>query len=139
MVYDGFLYYDAENCNNAGYCNFMGNGLLYGGIKNDEGYLSNLKKYTKISNIKRIKAYSPGTDVSLGLFLITDEGNVYSKEYFDSEDIINYGFSVSLFDEFAKYEIDDILEYRNEVPYGEEYKVILKDGTILTKTVEVVD
>ena len=134
ILHDGFLYYDVSNCNDNGYCNFGGNLAWH-----HNEYLSNLKKFTDVSNIKRIKTYSPGTDVSLGLFLITDEGNVYSKEYFDSEDIINYGFSVSLFDEFAKYEIDDILEYRNGVPYGEDYKVILKDGTVLTKTIKVDD
>ena len=139
MLYDGFLYYDAENCNNEGYCNFIGNGLLSGGKKNEEGYLSNLKKFTTLSNIKRIKSYSPGTDVSFGLFLITDDGSVYSNDHFDSEDIINDGFSVVLFKEFAKYEIDDILEYNYYGLGGAIYKAVLKDGTILTKTIEVKD
>ena len=134
ILHDGYLYYDASNCNENFYCNFGGSVL-----SNNNDYLSNLKKFTDVSNIKRIISYGPGTDVSLGLFLITEEGNVYCQEYFNSDDIINDGFSVVLFKEFAKYEIDNILEYHNGVPYGTEYKVILKDGTILTKTVEVED
>lgn len=127
ILNNGTLYYDIEKCND-GYCNYM----MYDLDESYNGYLSGLKKYTDVSNIKRIKSYNHSTGVDWSLFLITENGKVYSLYYNE----FNNKFNLDIEKDFSKYNVDDIIEYDAATgPGGSKYKIILQDGTILTKSI----
>ena len=79
-------------------------------------------KYSKINNIKRLKIINRGTGVSPELFLITNDGKVYSTgEIFDKE------LSFTLSKEFKDYQIENIIDKEGEM--FETFEVLLKDGS----------
>lgn len=123
IVHNGVLYYDIEDCSDNGYCNYTRYDLYH-----DENYISKLNKFDKVTNIKKILSYNGSTSVSYDLLLLTENGDVYSLRYFDD-------FTLVKLDEFAEYKVDDVISFNYDV-FGYDYKVILKDGTILTKTID---
>ena len=103
----------------------------------------NLTEYTGLSNIKRIKGMntvSSGNDFNL--LLITYDGKVYELDFgtFDEQMNFKEEFSLNEFELFKDYKVDDILDInivRNCID-GEDcgsnkYKILLQDGTIVTK------
>ena len=127
ILHDGYLYYDIEKCNDNG----NGDYIKYNLYQTEET-TSKLKKFDKLSNIKRIISFNDTTGVSYDLFLITDDGNVYTLTY----DMINNNFNFRKTNNFLKYNVDDIVYYgAASGPGGSEFDVFLKDGTILTKSI----
>ena len=126
ILNDGALYYDIEKCT-EGYCNYINYNLG----TNSYNFLSELNKFTDITNIKRIKSYNPSSGTDWALFLITNEGEVHSLRYSTLDNKI----TTTKVEEFDKYKVDNIIKYNFSVPFGAEYKLILNDGTTLTKTI----
>ena len=127
ILKDGNLYYNIVNCRNendddCGYSKYD----FY-----DESHhnnYNNLYLFKELKNIKRIKGYNHGSGVDYSLLLITNDGDVYNLHY-DGK------FTLSKDVELSKYYIDDIIKYTSGFGF-DNYKVILKDGTVLTKTVD---
>lgn len=116
ILKDGDVYYSR---------NFIGDTeVLPGIVKYDfsDSYSPEWKKVDLGKKVKRIKGINAGTDVSPDVMFITEDGKVYL-----------YGNNPVLLDDISDYEVDDVLEFDNGVMMT--YKVVLKDGTILNKTI----
>ena len=101
---------------------YLDNGNLYYQINDDTK-----KKYSELTNIKKIKAFSYGTSMRFELFLITESGKVYSTiEFFDEE------LTFTEAEIFKSYEVEDIISKTGEAK--EEFSVLLKNGSIVTLT-----
>lgn len=87
-------------------------------------YIGQIKKYTGLSNIKRLKTFNRGTGVEACPCIITEEGEVYWVDY-DYES----GIILERFDFLADYQVEDILGYSGE--WSHSVEVLLKDGRIL--------
>lgn len=79
------------------------------------------KKVNLDEKVKRIKGINVGTGVDKSEMFITESGKVYID-----------GYNLNLIEELSEYNVDDVLDYNDE--WSLTYKVVLKDGTILTKT-----
>jgi len=106
------------------YC-YDGNGSYIFGTYYCRGQI---KKYTGLSNIKRLKTFNRGTDVNPCPCIITEEGEVYWVDFnFGSDggpEIILERF------EFLKdYQVEDILYYSGE--WQHKVEISLKDGRII--------
>lgn len=116
-ISNGLLYYfnDAKTANgvNEGAFDFIT--AFFG----DE-----ISKYSKLNNIKRIKSFNRGTGVSPEVFLITDNGKVYS-----TRDLFSKNINFSLTNEFKNYEVEDILNKTGEME--EIFELLLKDGNTI--------
>jgi len=127
VLKEGKVYYYSETCQNKELC-------VYYHRPEDK---IEWQEYSTTSNIKRIKSgnfFSSGVDFSV--ILITEDGKLISGRH-------NYetgNFTFENFDQsnpLSKYKVDNILEWG--VPAGPglpTWKVVLQDGTILTKTVK---
>jgi hypothetical protein len=82
---------------------------------------SEISEYKKLNNIKRIKSFNRGSGVSTEIFLITDNGKVYS-----TRNIFAKNIDFQLTEEFKNYDIEDILKKTGEAE--ETFEVLLKDG-----------
>lgn len=126
VLKDGKVYYHSESCQNKENC------VYYSKSSNKKEW----KEYSAPSNIKRIKSgnfFSSGVDFSI--ILITEDGKLISgKRNYETGDFNFESFDQS--NELSKYKIDNILEWGGTAGPGlPTWKVVLKDGTILTKTV----
>lgn len=83
----------------------------------------NIKKYTKLNNIKRIKTYNVGTGVDIVPMLITENGDVYTIDFYNIE-----GIKVEKYEELKDYKVEDILSFSGEM--HSQIKLLLKDRTI---------
>ena len=101
-----------------------------------------LTEYTGLSNIKRIKGFNRYTDDSFELLLITYDGKVYELDFgtFDEQMNFKEEFKLNEFELFKDYKVDDILDINlaKMCIVGEDcgthkYKILLQDGTIVTK------
>lgn len=89
-----------------------------------------LKKYEGLKDIKRIKSINFNNEYYQ--LLITNKGGVYLfRKYPDKAE----EFELIKRDDLSKYNVNDVLEYTWTAPAGSQYKVVLDDGTILTKTI----
>jgi hypothetical protein len=92
-----------------------------------------IKKYTGLSNIKRLKTFNRGTDVNPCPCIITEEGEVYWVDFKWSDggtEIILERF------EFLKdYQVEDVLSYNGE--WQHRVELLLKDGSIIYLESEV--
>ncbi len=96
----------------------------YNGLFSTDYYYGQIKKYTGLSNIKRLKTFNRGTSVEACPCIITEEGEVYWVDY-DYES----GIILERFDFLADYQVEDILGYSGE--WSHSVEVLLKDGRIL--------
>ena len=116
---------------------YIENGKLFYSVDNkaletEDHSRENIKEYTGLSNIKRIKLFHLATDISpRSPFLITDDGKVYNLDIYGNE------FKHSLCEDLINYEVDDIIniELANDDSGSYECKLKLKDGT--TKTTNI--
>ena len=92
----------------------------YGEFQADQG-LKNIIKLDE--NVKRVKLFNLGTDISDTVFLILEDGTVKS---------ISRNSELKQFDLLKDYEVEDIISVEGTYYPGNEikYKVLLKDGTI---------
>ncbi len=88
-------------------------------------YHGQVKKYEGLSNIKRLKMFNHGSGVDPMPVLITESGKVYIIYFKGGELSLNQMTSL------ADYEVEKLLSVP-EGPWGDGYKVELKDGTITT-------
>lgn len=116
ILKDGDVYWSVKEMENID--------VLPGVVKYDfvKEYAPTLNKLEIPSKIKRIKGINFGTGIFPGALFISEDGKVYTHDT----------SQLHMLEEFAEYEVDDIVEYDDET-YS-EYKAILKDGTIMTKT-----
>lgn len=86
-----------------------------------------IKKYTGLSNIKRLKTFNRGTDVNPCPCIITEEGEVYWVDFNWSDE----GTEIILerFEFLKDYQVEDILSYSGE--WRHKVEVLLKDGSII--------
>ena len=120
----------------------LDNGKLYYDIGNGTDLnnrdVSLMKLYDKLSDIKRIKKASLTSGIDISLFLITNDGKVFGMTHVSGLTTIEAEYSLNELPQFSNYKIGDIISYEPASgPSGDTYSVILKDGTILEKTVEV--
>lgn len=108
-IEDGILYYTED--------------VTGGNVSKDK-----MTKNTQLNNIKRMKVYNIGTAINPVLFLITEDGQVYTMRYYFSHQIEKY-------EGLKNYKVEDILSHTGEM-YS-VFEIMVKDGT--TKTVEVHD
>lgn len=95
---------------------------------NDPTQLIQLSELTGLSSkVKRIKTANFGTGFNMQQMLIMEDGSVYLFDDNGSDGVI-------IIEELSKYKIDDIVWWEYEM--ATSYKVILKDGTILEKTID---
>lgn len=125
ILNDGKLYYNIANCND-GYCHYKKYDFYE---ESDNNNYKKLYLFNELKNIKRIKGYNHGSGIDYSLLLITNDGDVYNLHY-DGK------FTLSKDVKLSKYYIDDIIEYQDGFQFN-NYKVILKDGTILTKSYDI--
>ena len=136
ILKDGNLYYNIVNCRNDDTCGYYKYDFF------DESYHNNYKNlylFKELKNIKRIKGYNDGSGVDYSLLLITDNGDVYKLNYSSLSDGSKYNnkFILSKVSELSQYYVDDVIHYRSGFEFGSTYEVVLKDGTVLTKTIDV--
>jgi len=126
---------NAEKENIVSIAMFYGDENLYVYLK--DGYLyyyrgqnekdnSNVKKYTELSNIEKIKTYNLGTSVNPAIYLITSEGKVY----YTYATITNENLEFVIFEPMKNLKVDDILSKEGE--NIETFKVLLKNGNTET-------
>lgn len=116
---------------------FIENGTAYYKYSTKYGEFqadSSLKNIIKLDeNIKRVKIFNLGSDISDTVFLILEDGTV--KECVRDRD--NKTNIVSEFELFKDYKIEDILSIDGTYAPGDnvevKYEILLKDGT--TKTI----
>lgn len=120
-IEDGYLYYFNDYVQgddiSEGAFDFISSFITSSNNKN------NIKKYTKLNNIKRIKTYNAGTGVDIVSMLITENGDVYTIDFYSIE-----GIKVEKYEELKDYKVEDILSFSGEM--HSEIKLLLKDGTI---------
>ena len=101
---------------------YLKDGYLYYYRWQSEKDNSNVKKYTKLSNIEKIKTYNLGTSVNPAIYLITSEGKVY----YTYATITNENLEFVIFEPMKNLKVDDILSKEGE--NIETFKVFLKNG-----------
>ena len=129
ILNNGNLYYNMDPCfesnNGDRHCNFTDYNPSH---ESDDS----LKLFNKLNNIKRIKAINYGTGVDYSILAITEDGKVY-RIYKNINNEISY---IQIEEDFNKYGVDNILEYAGaKGSFGDIWKVVLLDGTIMEKTV----
>ena len=87
-----------------------------------------MKKYEALSDIKRIKQYNFGTSVMPEIFLITEDGKVYSAVVFG--DGVGENPEFKLVEAFQDYKVEDITNMEGEME--STYTLLLQDGTTVT-------
>lgn len=91
-----------------------------------------LKELTGLpGKVKRIKSVNFTTGESYDQILIMEDGSSY--DLYMGE---NNKLELSKDEELSKYKIDNIINYESACENGYIYKVILKDGIILEKTIK---
>lgn len=127
-IKDGKVYYfhesDYEGKTTGQYYKFSIN-LMSGQYQYEE----KMKQCEGIDNAKRIKMYNSGTGVKPVIYVITEDGKVYAGSFFDHD------FELYLDNRLKEYEVEDILSKTGEMK--DEFKLLLKDGTTKTVTVEL--
>ena len=105
------------------YCYDRGGSCIFGTYYSE----AQIKKYTGMSNIKRLKTFNRGTDVNPCPCIITEEGEVYWIGFNWTEG----GTEIVLekFEFLEDYQVDDILLYDGE--WRHRVEVLLKDGSII--------
>ena len=91
----------------------------YGEIEADEG-LKNILELDK--NIKRVKIFNLGTDISDTVFLISNDGIVKA---------ISRNYDLKIFEPLKDYKVEDIISVKGDYYPGNKitYNILLKDGT----------
>lgn len=92
-------------------------------------YDEKMKVYDGIDNAKRIKMYNLGTGILPTVYVITEDGKVYTGR------LIYDNFRLELDNRLAEYEIEDILNKTGEMQ--DVFELLLKDGTTKTVTFEL--
>ena len=92
-------------------------------------YEEKMKQCEGIDNAKRIKMYNSGTGIKPVIYVITEDGKVYTGSFFEHD------FALNLDNRLKEYEVEDILSKTGEMK--DEFKLLLKDGTTKTVTVEL--
>ena len=92
-------------------------------------YEEKMKQCEGIDNAKRIKMYNSGTGIKPVIYVITEDGKVYTGSFFEHD------FALHLDNRLKEYEVEDILSKTGEMK--DEFKLLLKDGTTKTVTVEL--
>lgn len=123
-IEDGYLYYFNDDVRADGVAEgafdftsvFRSNMAEYDGIK----------KYSELSNIKKMKTYNIGTGVNPVIFLITENGEVYTITIYSDN-----GIKAEIYEVLKDYKVEDILSHTGEM-YS-VFELLLKDGS--TKTV----
>lgn len=91
-----------------------------------------LNELTGLSGkVKRIKNSTMGTGVTITQILIMENGSVYTFFISDGKTYLKK------IDELSKYKVDNIISWNQEMIAS--YKVILTDGTVLTKTLKYIN
>ena len=124
-IQDGNLYYYGVNAPE------YKTDILFGASYSDNDNNYSPKKYEGLNNVKRIKVFNEGTGIAPYLYLITDDGKVYTNTTLSTYEDIGFEQVNNLKD----YQIDDLLDYSMGDSPEADYKVILKDGT--TKDIHV--
>lgn len=125
-IENGYLYYfkDYAMGNDSSESAFDFISFFYTSSDNDE----NMKKYSDLNNITKMKTYNIGTGIKRVPFLITESGEVYTIDYFSGDNI-----KIELYEGLKDYKVTDILSHSGET-YN-SFEILLEDGT--TKTVNV--
>lgn len=92
-------------------------------------YEEKMKQCEGIDNAKRIKMYNSGTGIKPVIYVITEDGKVYTGSFFEHD------FALHLDNRLKEYEVEDILSKTGEMK--DKFKLLLKDGTTKTVTVEL--
>ena len=92
---------------------------------------NNMKQYSQLNNINRIKTYNIGTSINPTPFLITEDGQVYTVSINDSN------IQVNLYDSLKNYKVEDILNVTGEMSIS--FELLLKDGSKETVNITTVD
>ena len=130
ILNDGKLYYNIVTCSdNDDSCNYVKYDFY--DYDNPNNY-KKLKLFNELSNIRRIKGFNSGSGVDYSLLIITNDGDVYELEYYEK-------FTLTKVSELEKYDVDNVIDYSSGREFGRSYKVILKDGTTLTKSIKIND
>ena len=126
-VKDGKVYYfhenDYEGKTTGQYYKFSIN------LMGQYQYEEKMKQCEGIDNAKRIKMYNSGTGIKPVIYVITEDGKVYTGSFFEHD------FALHLDNRLKEYEVEDILSKTGEMK--DEFKLLLKDGTTKTVTVEL--
>ena len=108
---------------------YLRDGYLYYYRGQNEKDNSNVKKYTELSNVEKIKTYNFGTSVNPAIYLITSEGKVYYT-YATKNGGANENLEFVVFEPMKNLKVDDILSKEGE--NIETFKVLLKNGNTET-------
>ena len=121
-IQDGSLYYYGVNAPKDK------TDTLFGASYSDDGHkqIHSSKKYEGLNNIKRIKVFNEGTGVAPHLYLITEDGKVYTDTSLSTYEDIGF----EQLNDLKDYQVDDLLDYKQPADPETYYKVKLKDGTI---------
>lgn len=92
-------------------------------------YEEKMKQCEGIDNAKRIKMYNSGTGILPIVYVITEDGEVYTGS------LMNEGFALKLDNRLKEYKVEDILSKTGETK--DNFELLLQDGTIKTVTVEL--
>lgn len=92
-------------------------------------YEEKMKQCEGIDNAKRIKMYNSGTGILPTIYVITEDGKVYTGSFFEHD------FSLNIDNRLKEYEVEDILSKTGEMK--DNFELLLKDGTTKTVTVEL--
>lgn len=126
-IKDGKVYYfhesDYEGKTTGQYYKFSIN------LMGQYQYEEKMKQCEGIDNAKRIKMYNSGTGIKPVIYVITEDGKVYTGSFFEHD------FALHLDNRLKEYEVEDILSKTGEMK--DEFKLLLKDGTTKTVTVEL--
>lgn len=119
-IQDGSLYYYGIN-------KPANNSLIFADASYSKDYNEyKPKKYEGLTNVKRIKVFNEGTSVNPWLFLITEDGKVYTKDGLSTIDNIKF----NQLNDLKDYQVDDLLDYEQPADPETYYKVKLSDGNI---------
>ncbi len=90
----------------------------------------NIKQYSQLKNIKRIKTYNIGTSVNPESLLITEDGQVYLLNITSDNNM-----HINLYEPFKNYKVEDILSATGEM--ATTFELLLQNGSKESVTVDL--
>ena len=90
----------------------------------------NMKQYSQLKNIKRLKTYNIGTSVNPTPFLITEDGQVYLLNITSDNNM-----HINLYEPFKNYKVEDILSATGEM--ATTFELLLQNGSKESVTVDL--